>query len=199
MQFIVKVSFMARTKTFDENAVLDKAVHLFWEKGFLATSAEDLVNTLGICRASLYDTYGNKRELFIKSLKKYIEEESEPHISFLLTSDDAKKSIAKVFNDIIVADNVKHGCLVVNASVEFSGQDLEIQSLIKNNNDKIIKALGAVIKKSQANGKMSNKANAGNIAHYIYNNIIGLRVNVKTGTPHKELKNIIEITLSVLD
>lgn len=189
---------MARTKTFDENAVLDKAVHLFWEKGFLATSAEDLVNTLGICRASLYDTYGNKREIFIKSVKKYIEEQSEPLISFLLSSDDAKASITKVFNDIIVADNAKYGCLIVNTSVEFTGQDLEIQSLIKNINNKIENALSTVIQKSQANGKMSNKTNSNNLAQFLFNNILGLRVSLRTGKSGEAKKKIIEIALSVI-
>ena len=193
---------MERTKTFDEHTVLDKAVHLFWEKGFLATSAEDLVSTLGICRASLYDIYGDKRELFIKSLKKYIAEQSEPLISFLLTSDDAKSNIAKVFNDIIVADNAKYGCLIGNTSVEFSGQDLEIQSLIENNNDKIVNALSTVIKKSQTNGKMSNKTNSDNLAQFIFNNILGLWVSLRAGTSgvyiHLEIFRFTEQSINIV-
>src|ERR1700754_4407625 len=62
---------MARTKEFDENEVLSKAVDLFWLKGYNATSMQDLVDGLGISRSSLYDTYGDKHTLFIKALESY--------------------------------------------------------------------------------------------------------------------------------
>ena len=64
-------SIMARTKDFDENEVLTKAMHLFWSKGYNATSMEDLVSGLGISRSSLYDTYTDKHTLFIKALENY--------------------------------------------------------------------------------------------------------------------------------
>ncbi|MEJ0106748.1 MAG: helix-turn-helix domain-containing protein [Bacteroidota bacterium] len=61
---------MARTKVFDEQMVLDKAMNLFWQKGYNATSAQDLVNGLSISRSSLYDTFGDKHSLFVKALKQ---------------------------------------------------------------------------------------------------------------------------------
>ena len=62
---------MARTKDFDENEVLTKAMNLFWSRGYNATSMEDLVSGLGISRSSLYDTYTDKHTLFIKALENY--------------------------------------------------------------------------------------------------------------------------------
>ncbi len=50
--------------------VLDKAMNLFWQKGYNATSAQDLVNGLSISRSSLYDTFGDKHSLFVKALKQ---------------------------------------------------------------------------------------------------------------------------------
>ena len=58
---------MPRTKQFNEEEILKKAMELFWEKGFHATSIQDLVAHLGINRASLYDTFGGKEELFKKA------------------------------------------------------------------------------------------------------------------------------------
>ena len=60
---------MPRTKNFDPAEVLEKAKNLFWEKGYYATSMQDLVDTLGINRASMYDTYGGKDQLFAKALE----------------------------------------------------------------------------------------------------------------------------------
>ena len=62
---------MARTKQFEVENVLDAAVGLFWKKGFHATSANDLVEHLGVSRSSLYDTFGDKRNLYIQALHQY--------------------------------------------------------------------------------------------------------------------------------
>ena len=64
-------SAMARTKDFDEDEVLDKAMYLFWNQGYNGTSMQDLVDGLGISRSSLYDTFGDKHSLFIKTLENY--------------------------------------------------------------------------------------------------------------------------------
>ena len=58
-------------KSFDEDAVLGRAMEAFWARGYAGTSMRDLVARMGVGRASIYATYGNKRSLFIKALKRY--------------------------------------------------------------------------------------------------------------------------------
>lgn len=72
---------MARTKQFDEAEVLELAVSQFWKKGYNATSMQDLVDTLGLSRSSIYDTYTDKRQLFLASLDKYAQQSSAQIIS----------------------------------------------------------------------------------------------------------------------
>lgn len=62
---------MARSKEFEESVVLDKAMRLFWEQGYEKTSMTDLVNHMGIHRKSLYDTFGDKHTLFLRSVDLY--------------------------------------------------------------------------------------------------------------------------------
>ena len=62
---------MARTKEFDQEQALDAAMNLFWERGYEATSIQDLVEATGVQRQSLYDTFGSKHELFLQSLMRY--------------------------------------------------------------------------------------------------------------------------------
>ncbi len=64
---------MARTKEFDPDAALQSALELFWRRGYEATSVADLVEHLGIGRASIYATFGNKHELYLKALDRYAE------------------------------------------------------------------------------------------------------------------------------
>src|SRR6266446_6269359 len=62
---------MARLKAFDEDRAIDSAVDCFWARGYEATSVRDLAEAMGIGGASLYNAYGDKRELFIRSLERY--------------------------------------------------------------------------------------------------------------------------------
>ncbi|MFE0778507.1 TetR/AcrR family transcriptional regulator, partial [Streptomyces sp. NPDC058861] len=64
---------MARTKEFDPDAALRAALELFWARGYEATTMADLVEHLGVGRASLYATFGNKHELYLKALDRYTE------------------------------------------------------------------------------------------------------------------------------
>lgn len=86
---------MARVKEFDEDVVLDKAVALFWTKGYNGTSAQDLVDHLGISRSSLYGTYGDKHTLFLKALQRYREKNSAAFLKLVKASDNAGESIKK--------------------------------------------------------------------------------------------------------
>jgi TetR/AcrR family transcriptional repressor of nem operon len=64
---------MAGVKQFDQSEVLDRAVMLFWRRGYEATSIGDLVEAIGINRGSLYATFGDKRRFFLASLQRYIQ------------------------------------------------------------------------------------------------------------------------------
>ena len=62
---------MTRSKEFVESEVLLKAMHLFWEKGYEKSSLQDLVQHMGVHRRSMYDTFGDKHSLFMKTLELY--------------------------------------------------------------------------------------------------------------------------------
>ncbi len=63
---------MARSKEFDPDVVLGRALELFWQRGYEATSMADLVEHLGIGRASIYATFGSKHDLYLKALERYV-------------------------------------------------------------------------------------------------------------------------------
>ena len=63
---------MARTKAFDHDFVVDKAIQVFWSKGYEATSIQDLVDAMGINRGSIYDTFGDKSGLFQTTITRYM-------------------------------------------------------------------------------------------------------------------------------
>jgi TetR/AcrR family transcriptional repressor of nem operon len=85
-------------KTFDEDEAIDKAMHVFWEKGFEPASMADLIAGIGITRGSLYNAFGGKEQLFVKALKKYDRDYRRALLAEMEALDDPKRAIAALFD-----------------------------------------------------------------------------------------------------
>jgi len=191
---------MARKKEFDEKALLDKAVDLFWRKGYHATSAQDLVDELGISRSSLYDTYTDKHHLFKESLRQYELCNTGALIRMADESKDAQQTLQQIFQNVIKEsiENPVKGCFMVNTAVELSGQDKEIGDLVNQNNKNVEDALARLVKKGQADGQFSTKKTARAFARYLFSSISGLRVAARSGSDRRVLNDIAEVVLFTL-
>src|SRR5262245_10373536 len=89
--------FMARSKEFEINEVLDKAINLFWRQGYEKTSIQDLVDGMGIHRRSLYDTFGDKHQLFMDALNRYNAMTSSKITKRIERSASVKQAIRQLF------------------------------------------------------------------------------------------------------
>ena len=193
---------MARTKDFDEDEVLKKAVDLFWLKGYNATSMQDLVDGLGISRSSLYDTYGDKHTLFIKALESYQTASSGQMCGIVNSNKPAKETIRKLLEMIageLVNDKTNKGCFMVNAEVEVAPHDTEVSEMICNSDQQVEDAFYAVIKKGQETGEIKNPQDARALARFTFNTVKGIRVTAKSTNDKAVFEDIIEMALSVLD
>ena len=191
---------MARSKEFDVNQVLRKAMELFWQQGYEKTSMQELVEYMGIHRRSIYDTFGDKRTLFLSALSHYEE---------LITSETKKRVVSKllvkhgireVFNMIIYPNlNLPKGCLSVNAAVELSLLDEEIATKIAEMFTKTEALFYELLKHGQKNGEISKNHDPEVLSLFLHNSLVGLRVLVKIEADKKKLESIVDMTLSVLD
>jgi TetR/AcrR family transcriptional repressor of nem operon len=196
-----KVIFMARTKEFDENAVVEKAVLLFWCHGYNGASAQDMVEQLGISRSSLYDTFGDKRSLFIRALQQYRDAMAGSLITMIRQSTDIEQTIQQLLEQVgreAVKDKTGKGCFIVNTTIELAAHDAEIAGIIRQNMIDIENALSAAIKKGQKEGVYSKKHSAAALARFLFNTISGLRVASKTGTDKATYDDIIKVSLAAL-
>lgn len=192
---------MPRTKQFDEKEVLNKAVDLFWTKGYYATSAHDLVEKLGISRSSLYDTYGDKHCIFVKALQQYRKAKIDEVIETLDKTDNAEKYIKYLFNSIktsAVEYQRFKGCFMVNSTVEMAQVDKEIAGIINSIMHDFEDALYKAIKKGQKTGAFTTLHSARSLARFLSNSINGLRVTMKSDAGEKVFDDIVKVSLSVL-
>lgn len=199
---ILNFSEMARTKSFNESEVLEKALNLFWTKGFNATSIQDLVDHLGINRASLYDTWGDKQNLYMESLKLYRKGTSSWLLSLVRSNKPAKQIIQEFLNYAIedsIADKEQKGCFLVNSTTELANQDQSINGLVKENRETVIKVLTAIIDEGKQDGEITSHRSSHDLATYLFGIINGIRVMGQTQIEASALKNIADIAISTLD
>lgn len=191
---------MARSKEFDEKQALRKAMELFWQQGYEKTSMQELVDYMGIHRRSIYDTFGDKRTLFLSALSYYeelITTEMKKRVDSNLL---VKQAIREVFKMVIYPGlNLPKGCLSVNAAVELSLLDEEIATKIAGMFTKTESLFYELLKHGQKNGEISRRHDPEVLSLFLHNSLVGLRVLVKTEDDNKKLESIVDMTLSVLE
>jgi TetR/AcrR family transcriptional regulator, transcriptional repressor for nem operon len=193
---------MPRIKAFDETEIIEKAKNLFQLKGYEGTSMQDLIDTLGISRSSLYDTFGDKHQLYLKTLNAYCQDNAYALVAKAENIENPLAFIQDIFTSIIEQtkkDVEKKGCYVVNAIVEFSERNTDVTEIVDASNKAFEKMLEKLIAKAQAKKQIAANKNPKQISKFLFTTIYGLRVSSKSNASIKELKDVAAIALSVLN
>lgn len=192
---------MPRTKNFDPQVVLSKAIDLFWLRGYHATSIQDLVDHLGINRASLYDTYGGKWNLFEQSLERYMDNEVNVIKATLNKDADVIDSLRAYLQFSMQEDDTENphrGSFIVNSTTELLPELSMVKELIQLHRRKIIEQLNHRILKAIDNGQLAKDVDSMAIANSMYTYSNGLNVVKKVSTSYDEFQDMIDVFLEVL-
>lgn len=193
---------MARKKEFDQNEVLEKAMETFWCKGYEATSIQDLVEAMGINRGSLYDTFQDKRSLFLAAIAHYDNIIIGRAIARLEAPDAAKQAIVEHFFELVegvAADAQRRGCLMTNSAVELAARDPETATHIAANLHRLETAFYKALVRAQEKGEISSSQNPRALARFFTCNLQGLRVVSKVNPDLTALRDMAKVVVSVLD
>ncbi|HTJ49964.1 MAG TPA: TetR/AcrR family transcriptional regulator [Cyclobacteriaceae bacterium] len=192
---------MARTKDFDEDEILNKAVTLFWHKGYNGTSMQELVDALGISRSSLYDTYVDKHTLYVKALE-YYQNTASGNLASVVNNAPSARDAVKCLLELTTADLLKDkqhkGCFMVNAEVEVAPHDSKIKNIVRKNEQQIEDLFRQAIQRGQENGEITNKQDSKALARFFMNTVKGIRVSAKSTTDKAFFSDIISTALSLL-
>ncbi|PKL96484.1 MAG: TetR family transcriptional regulator [Gammaproteobacteria bacterium HGW-Gammaproteobacteria-8] len=174
-----------RPKAFDQQQALQAAMLQFWESGYEGSSMQDLVKRMGISRQSLYDTYGNKRELFIQALRCYRHQVVEPRLRDLADpTRDPIKALREHLQGIINGWNDQiRGCLMVRTTLEMAPDDAAVAKLVAENTRQLRDALRAVVERGQASGVIDPSRSAEELAARLMALSAGLHVCCRLPDP----------------
>ncbi len=187
-----------RPRTFDDEVVLDRALEVFWRDGYAATSLQSLLNHMGIGRQSLYNTFGDKRRLFLAALDRYIDKRANILLGVLEAPDASYPALLQFFEALGDPSNRKpKSCMVGKSCMEFGVQDPEIAVRVHRFFERTVKAFHRVLDNAVAKGEIE-PADTAAVARYLTAMLQGLGMMARGGFPPERLREVVEIALSVL-
>ncbi len=192
---------MARTKAFDKQEALNRAMELFWKKGYHGTSMQDLVDTMQISRSSLYDTFGDKHAIFLQSFRQYKKAQQEVLASMSEYSDSLTDILAQFFNSLlrdVVSDDEQKGCMIVNCSTELAWEDEAVRAIIQENYEEFEKRFLPVFTLAIKRGEIDIQKNPRAMTRFLYVNMVGLRAVSRSTDNVEFLRDAAKVALSTL-
>lgn len=192
---------MPRPKEFDPEAILDQAVDVFWARGYEGTSIQDLVDALGINRSSLYATFGDKHDLYLAALQRYGQNALGRVAKTLNGPGPVHQAISDLFDAAVIPveqNEDRRGCLICNAAVEQAPRDPAVEAEVKADFKFIEDGFAKALDRAKAAGEIDARSDATAIAKYLTSNYMGLRVMAKAGHDPASLRDVANVTLSIL-
>ena len=193
---------MPRTKKFDKTEVLAATASIFQQKGYNGTSMDEVLRATGLSRSSLYDSFGDKHNLYIQSLEYYKQNNQalsdkieEKPVNGLQKIDFLFKNVV----DHLIAHPDDNGCLLVNAAAEMSKQCFKTQQVICNNKDEVQELLTGWLNDAQSSNIIKLSKPTKNYSQFLYNTLLGLRVMSQSGATKQELNNVVKVTIDSLN
>jgi TetR/AcrR family transcriptional repressor of nem operon len=193
---------MPRTKQFDEDQVLEKAMNLFWQKGYHDTSIQDLVEHLGINRASMYHTFGDKQSLFIRALQRYRAKGLKWREGILKENEESPvQALRELFLATagqLAKDRQCRGCFLVNSAAELLPAKGTIREYLDRTEQEELSIYCDCIARAVELGELPPETDVPQTATYLAGLHHGLTVVSKFRMKPQDLESMVRIGLEAL-
>ncbi|NIY92665.1 TetR/AcrR family transcriptional regulator [Vibrio diazotrophicus] len=168
---------MARKSNFDRDEKLVQAMELFWQKGYANTPISELIDTLQINRFSLYNTFGDKQNLYYQALEKYLSSVSIPTLSSLENQDASLEELEQFLKQFAELQRLNNrGCFMQNALVEHAGTDDTVLQKGHFLFDHLLEIISRAVSNAQRQSKLRASHNPQALAQLILTQMQGMRV-----------------------
>jgi TetR/AcrR family transcriptional repressor of nem operon len=198
----VVLATMPKTKQFDREEVLTKAMEVFWRQGYEATSVHDLMGATGLKPGSIYDTFGDKHGLFMAAIQHYRQTVISRSLTILQAPGSVRKALENYFNLILErfarADH-KFGCLMSNTTTELIVRDQKIAEVVSDHLQTIEQTFREALERGVRQGEFSPNRDLTALARFLTTCVVGLSVVSKTPQAASYFPASIEVILSTLN
>jgi len=192
-----KTSCVGRPKGFDVDGVLEKALAVFWAKGYEGTSLTDLTQAMGINKPSLYSTFGNKEELFLKVVDLY-EQRPCGYFHPALEEATAKEVIAAMLNgaaESLADQSNPQGCMIIQSALTGSDASESVKQALISRRQTYQDELTTRLQEAQDQGDLTTTYSAISLAQYLGTILQGMTIQATNGISAAELQSIADLAL----
>lgn len=192
---------MPKVETFNRDQVIQNAIEVFHDKGFNATSMQDLVDATGLNRSSIYNSFGSKRDLFLECLTVYQYKYQQDTSEVLLHSStgyDAIKNMFLMYLDDIIKDKDGKGCMITNSKSEMANHCDRITGFLKTNQKQTLDLLSQLVSKGQNDGSINTNQNSENYALYLFSALQGIRMTSILENDKTKMEVLVKTSIDIL-
>ena len=192
---------MARSLEFEPGEAVEKAMMVFWRKGFEATSVTDLEVETGVGRKSLYRTFHDKHDLFLKALETYRRLLSARNLAPMMEPDACLDTISRFLRGLAAyggTDEAKMGCLICNTAMERSTEDPEAARQVQLYFDQIRRAFANALNGAVKRGELPADTDISRHANYLLGILQSICVLGRSGADADVILDVVETALAGL-
>jgi len=165
---------MARNLEFNEEVAIQKAMKVFWKKGYSGASLRDLTDAMQINVSSLYNTIGDKHKLFVKCIKNYTETRMEEAKQYAANASSPLAAITSMINGAAaVITSGENSCLAIKTTFEVALDNLDVQAILKADSDFTYELILSLIIEARRLGEISEGEDPESLADYLINAFTG--------------------------
>lgn len=192
---------VGRPIEFDIQQALEAATRVFWQRGYDATSLDDLLAAMDISKSSLYQAFGGKPELFQRCLENYRDTFADKMRAALDESPSGLAFIEAILSGVAEGTNAqmgRAGCLLINTASEFGQRDARIGTLVTKSLERFEDLFYAAVCRAQAEGGIPENAEARSLALYLATNLGGLKGMARAGASPEKIRTVVKVIMSSL-
>jgi TetR/AcrR family transcriptional repressor of nem operon len=192
---------MARPKEFDPERALAKAMSVFWRLGYENTSTDVLIREMGIAKQSLYDTFGDKRALYLKALAYYRDKTNAGLRQVFESNRSVRDGFARLLFDLSSESREQHqrGCLLLSANLARDIGDAVIADFLRDNQATVESIFVEALRNAQERGELSRKQNPVELGRFFLVTIQGMRAMARLKSERTALEQVARVALAVFD
>lgn len=191
---------MARSREFDIDQAVDRAMDLFWRRGYADTSLPDLLKELSIGSGSFYAAFGSKEQLYVRSLDRYISLQGRDLEAALDEGGEIRPAVRRLLASLVETDlaDPARGCLVVSTATQCGDQPL-VEERVAAAIRQVESLLAGALERAQARGELSSGKDPRELARFLATFIQGVRVVGQARVGREFVEDALSTAMRVLD
>jgi TetR/AcrR family transcriptional repressor of nem operon len=187
---------MARPKEFDVDTAVEAAVEVFREHGFEGTSAQMLVDAMGIGRQSMYDTFGDKWGVYLAAVRHYSQQEVRAHGEVLASHERAIDGIRAMLGRVV--DDAGRGCLGLSSTIEFGCTRPDLVKIREASGGTLIRAVKHALIEARRQHDVAAELELDHLATFLMTTISSIRLAARSGADKAQISALVDLAIRAL-